>query len=179
MSNLSLIGMAQLMEVIRLARTTPVEGIIVEVGVYKGGSAIELLKVAKERGQELWLFDTFSGMPESTAGLDHHRIGEFSDCSVEAVRALVPEARIFKGFFPDTWNSEVTELPKISFAHIDCDQYVSISNCIKIFKPLMLKGGIMWFDDYGQPWLPGATKAVEEQLPERIVHPMGRAYYIF
>jgi hypothetical protein len=61
----SLISRTQLNEVKRLARTTPSNGIIVEVGVYQGGSAVELCEVALERNQELWLFDTFCGMPES------------------------------------------------------------------------------------------------------------------
>lgn len=170
---MSLIAQAQLDEVKRLARTTPAGGIIVEVGVYKGGSAIHLMEVAKERGQELWLFDTFDGMPEAT-DIDFHREGEFADCSYEAVKALIPDAKIFKGFFPRTWPGDVA----ISFAHIDCDQYASISECIKIFNPLLLPGGIMWFDDYGYDHLPGAKLAVDEHLPERLIHPMGRAYYV-
>lgn len=172
---MSLIAQAQLDEVKRLVRTTPADGIIVEVGVYKGGSAVQLMEVAKERNQELWLFDTFEGMPEAI-GIDCHKVGEFADCSYEAVKALIPDAKIFKGFFPGTWPKKVK--PSISFAHIDCDQYTSISECIKIFKPLMIKGGIMWFDDYGYDWLPGAKLAVDEFLPERLIHPMGRAYYV-
>jgi O-methyltransferase len=177
--SISLINQTQLAEVCRLARTTPDNGIIVEVGVYRGGSAIELMKVAESKNQELWLFDTFEGMPESTEGIDYHKVGDFSDCSVEAVSALVPNAKIFKGFFPETWNKLVISRPGISFAHIDCDQYESISECIKIFKPLMLTGGIMWFDDYGHSWLKGAQMAVDELLPERLIHPLGRAFYVF
>jgi O-methyltransferase len=173
---ISLISRKQLEVVKELADSTPLEGIFIEVGVYKGGSAVELMSIAK--GRELWLFDTFGGMPESS-DIDYHKLGEFADCSVEEVHALVPEAKIYKGFFPETWHRLVTEQPKISFAHIDCDQYLSISECIKIFKPLMLKKGIMWFDDYGHSWLPGAQKAVDEFLPERLIHPIGRAYYIF
>jgi len=173
----SLIHPRQLEEVVRLIRTTPKEGIIVEVGVYQGGSAVEFMKVAKERNQELWLFDTFSGMPEASE-IDWHKIGEFDQCSEDAVRSLLPEAHIFAGFFPDTWNA-IPEKKKISFAHVDCDQYLSIANCITIFKPMMLPGGIMWFDDYGHAHLPGAQKAVDEFLPERLIHPLGRAYYIF
>ena len=170
---MSLIAQEQLDEVKRLIRTAPAHGIIVEVGVYKGGSAVQLMEVAKERNQELWLFDTFEGMPEAIE-IDCHKVGEFADCSYEVVKNLIPDAKIFKGFFPGTWPGDVA----ISFAHIDCDQYTSISECIRIFKPIMLPGGIMWFDDYGHDWLPGAQAAVDEHLPERLVHPMGRAYYI-
>ena len=174
---LSIISQQQLEEVKRLARTTPNEGIIVEVGVYKGGSAVELMKVAKEKNTELWLFDTFEGMPEAI-DIDHHKIGDFADCSYEAVKTLLPDAKIFKGFFPDTW-IPIEPKKSISFAHIDCDQYTSISECIRHFSPYMLPGGIMWFDDYGYSWLPGAKQAVDKHLPNRLIHPLGRAYYIF
>ena len=174
---LSIIAPFQLDEVKKFARNTPPEGIIVEVGVYKGGSALELMSVAKERNQELWLFDTFEGMPEAI-DIDYHKVGEFGDCSYEAVKALVPDAKIFKGFFPATW-IPIEPKKQISFAHIDCDQYTSISECIKHFSPYMLKGGIMWFDDFGVAHLPSATKAVNELLPNRLIHPLGRAYFIF
>ena len=105
---LSIISQQQLEEVKRLARTTPNEGIIVEVGVYKGGSAVELMKVAKEKNTELWLFDTFEGMPEAI-DIDHHKIGDFADCSYEAVKTLLPDAKIFKGFPPGHVDSDRTE----------------------------------------------------------------------
>ncbi len=177
MSTLSLINPIQLQEVKRLARLTPVNGIIVEVGVYKGGSAVELNEVAREKNTELWLFDTFEGMPEAI-DKDFHKIGEFADCNYETVKAMLPDAKIFKGFFPDTW-FPISPKKSISFAHIDCDQYTSITECIKQFSPLMLPGGIMWFDDYGHSWLPGAKDAVDEHLPTRLIHPLGRAFAVF
>jgi hypothetical protein len=113
---------------IEQATKTP-PGIFVEIGVYRGGTAFYLNQLAKKRGNELWLFDTFEGMPESTPGIDSHLIGDFADCSLEAVKELIPEAKIFKGFFPDTLPLP-DKIPPIAFAHIDCDQYESIKNCI-------------------------------------------------
>lgn len=136
-------------------------------------------EIAHGRGQELWLFDTFEGMPQAD-DIDYHRIGEFADCSAEAVQALVPRAKIFQGVFPETWTALSRPLEKhIAFVHVDCDQYKSISDCINVLGPLMVKGGIMWFDDYGYPHLPGAQRAVDEHLPDRQTSPSGRAYYIF
>jgi len=159
---------------LKYAKQTPNNGIFVEVGVYKGGTAYYLNEITKERKTELWLFDTFEGMPEKTEGIDLHNVGDFSDCSYETVKSLVPEARIFKGFFPETIKDIF--LPDISFAHIDCDQYESIKNCIQILIPFLTIGGIMYFNDYG--CLDGATKAIDEFCPERQIIENGKAVFI-
>jgi hypothetical protein len=157
---------------LELARKAPA-GIFIEVGVNKGGTAFYLNEIVKKRGYEFWLFDTFEGMPESTEGLDSHPVGDFADCSYETVRKLIPNAQIFKGFFPETLPSHI---PPIAFAHIDCDQYESIKQCIIRLMPYLADGGIMYFDDYG--CLAGATKAIDEFCPYRAILENGKAYYI-
>ena len=47
-------------------------GAIVEVGVYKGGTAWHLARL----GRPLYLYDTFEGMPVSS-GSDTHQLGHF------------------------------------------------------------------------------------------------------
>ena len=158
---------------LKYAEQTPNKGIFIEVGVYKGGTAYYLSKLAMERGCRLWLFDTFEGMPEKTDNVDLHNIGDFSDCSLEEVKSLVPSAEIFKGFFPFTLPNHV---PPIAFVHVDCDQYESIKNCIAYLTHYMIDGGIMYFDDYG--CLDGATKAVDTFCPERRIIENGKAIYI-
>jgi len=170
----SLVSPQNVSFMLNIAEKTP-EGIFVEVGVYKGGTAYFLAELAKKRGNELWLFDTFEGMPESTPEIDIHSIGDFADCSYEAVKKLIPDAKIFKGFFPDTLPLHDI-IPPIAFAHIDCDQYESIKNCILFLTPLMAYGGIMYFDDYG--CLDGATKAIDKYCPERIILGNGKAMYV-
>ena len=51
-------------------------------------------------------------------------------------------------------------MPKIAFAHLDCDQYKSIIDSVNYITPMMVKGGVIWFDD--APCLKGAAKAVNE-----------------
>lgn len=128
-------------------------GALAEVGVYKGDSALILRKW--NPGRDLYLYDTFSGIPERTEGLDKHSIGDFSDTTVEEVRKLLPDARIKVGIFPETF------VPTFyAFVHVDCDQYRTIKACISFFSPWMTPGGKMWFDDYG--CLPGADQAIKE-----------------
>ena len=98
---------------------------------------------------------TFAGIPYREE-FDNHLVGDFSDVNYEAVCAALPNAHIHKGIFPDT----LVPMPPIAFAHIDADQYQSINAALKHLGPLMVKGGVMIFDDV--PVLVGATRALDE-----------------
>ena len=169
----TLVSPANVSVLLNIAKETP-KGIFIEVGVYKGGTAYYLNELAKERNNALWLFDTFEGMPESTDGVDFHPVGHFSDCSYQEVKKLVSGARIFKGFFPDTLPME-RDIPPVAFVHVDCDQYDSIKECILKLIPLLVVGGVMYFDDYG--CLDGATKAIDAYCPDRVIMKNGKAMY--
>jgi hypothetical protein len=54
-------------------------------------------------------------------------------------------------------------MPAIAFAHVDCDQYQSVHETIEALSPLMVPGGVMWFDD--APCLPSAALAVQQAFP--------------
>lgn len=141
----------------------PPAGCFVEVGVYKGGSAAMLYRIAQESGRELHLFDTFKGIPFADEG-DSHKVGDFSDTSVEELRRHMPEARFHVGVFPETL--EGVTLPKIALAHIDCDQYRSVKACCDRLGPLMAPQGLMIFDDYD--CLLAARRAVDESFGSRV-----------
>lgn len=160
-------------ELMWTARNCP-PGNLVEVGVYKGGSAAALAEVAKEQGRKLFLYDTFTGIPYSTPGVDHHIVGDFSDTSIEQVRAAIPSAIIRQGIFPDTLTDEVGG---IALAHIDCDQYASVHACCVRLAPYMVPGGIMVFDDYDV--LPGARAAVHDVFTDIEISAQGKARVYF
>lgn len=149
-------------------------GAFVEVGVYQGGSAAVLADVAEQQGRSLYLYDTFTGIPMyEPANGDSHRVGDFSDTSLEAVRALVPKAVILPGLFPDT----LVDMGPIAFAHIDADQYRSVKDSIASLWPQIVPGGAMLFDDY--KCLDGATRAVDEAFGYDLpVTKNGKAYAI-
>jgi O-methyltransferase len=163
-----------LLELAKTAKDTP-EGCFVEVGVYKGGSASYLTELAEQQSRKIFLYDTFEGMPFQ-GEYDGHAVGEFSDTSFDAVKSALPYAIVTQGIFPDS----AIEMPKIAFAHIDVDQYKSYIDCINYLSPLMVSGGIMWFDDYE---LEGARRAVDELIGvDKIISASsgyGRKYYIF
>jgi O-methyltransferase len=145
------------------ARAAPA-GDLVEVGVYRGGSAEALMGVAREQGRRLFLFDTFTGIPIADPKHDRHKVGDFGDTSLDAVQAALPDAIFKPGVFPWTLTDEVGP---IGLAHIDCDQYASVESCCVNLAPRMVKGGVMVFDDYDV--LPGAKQAVEEAFAGRVV----------
>lgn len=142
----------------KLASTAPSGGCFVEVGVYKGGTAWHLAKVARQQSRQLYLYDTFEGIPfRNEEKGDAHKVGDFRETSLEQVQAAIPDAICVKGVFP----ASIVEMPPVAFAHVDCDQYQSVKDCIaELFFQRMMPGGIMVFDDY--KCLAGATRAVEE-----------------
>jgi len=159
----SLVGANVIDCLIDTASKTP-PGCYVEVGVYKGGTAWHLAKLAEDQGREIYLFDTFTGIPYK-GPFDPVTPGTFNDTSFEEVQKAIPYAKIVQGIFPQS--AEKLDIPNIAFAHLDCDQYQSIKEAIQFLKPLMVDGGVMWFDDY-KCGLEGANRAVDESFPLQI-----------
>ena len=144
-----------------LAANTP-EGDFVEVGVYRGGTAWYLQAIAAYQRRRLHLFDTFTGIPDKSVIDEQHNVGDFGDTSLELVmRSLSVGAASFTDFyagrFPDTMP---TAFPSVAFVHVDCDQYQAVLDCIKVFWPLLVEGGVMLFDDWN--CTTGCQQAVHE-----------------
>ena len=79
----SMISDPQLFDLIQfIEQTSDVPGGVVEYGSLHGGSGAVIAEAVKHFGEKpIWLFDTFSGIPDSKYGLDHHWNGSFSDNS--------------------------------------------------------------------------------------------------
>lgn len=135
-------------------------GAIVEIGVYRGGSAWHLAKL----GRPLYLYDTFEGIPQQGPLDLGNPVGKFADTSAEAVQALIPSATVVKGLFPDS----LVPMPPVAFVHADADQYDSIAAIIEHMPRRMVRGGIILFDDFGVDDCPGATQAVLDS-PYRVL----------
>jgi len=159
----SLVGPHVINGMLKLSREVP-EGCFVEVGVYKGGTAWHLAKLAEEQCREIFLFDTFTGIPYK-GQFDPVTVGTFNETSLEEVQRNIPYANVIQGIFPQIMKDREALLP-VAFAHLDCDQYQSVRESAEYLTPLMVNGGVMWFDDYGQ--LEGATKAADELFALRL-----------
>jgi hypothetical protein len=85
----------------------------------------------------------------------------------------MPLAIVVAGVFPES----SLAMPPVAFAHLDCDQYRSIAEAARFLEPLMVEGGVMWFDDYN--CLSSATKAVDEVFGGRVKHaPISNKGYV-
>ena len=136
-------------------------GEIAEVGVFDGASARLLCETKGDK--PLHLFDTFAGLPESTAedrGVYENKQPLFA-ANVESVREYLAgfcEVHLHQGLFPAT--ATPVENRSFCFAHFDVDLYASTRACLEFFYPRMTPGGIMLSHDYSI--LAGVRQAVDE-----------------
>ncbi|HEV2865635.1 MAG TPA: TylF/MycF/NovP-related O-methyltransferase [Allosphingosinicella sp.] len=140
-----------------------VEGDVVEVGVWRGGTGYILASVLRDRA--IHLFDTFQGVPKADGKYDTlYSGGEHADTSLESVRGLFDgaglRAAIHVGIFPDDTGDDLPE--RICLAHIDVDTYVSARQCFDAAWPRLSSGGVLLFDDYGFFGCEGVAQAVGE-----------------
>lgn len=153
-------------------------GLIIEVGVYKGGSLKYLAELFTDR--QVWGFDTFEGLPaKQHSNFEYHEIGEFGDTSLNDVRKFInsKNVHLIQGLFPDSVE-DAGPVKKIALAHIDTDFYLSVKACIDWILPRMVKGGMIVFDDYDWPNCPGVRKAIEEANLQVVVTADYQATYI-
>ncbi len=144
-----------------------IPGNVLEVGVYRGGTIIALGKQVLAICPENKVIgvDTFSGHPY-TDGHPVHPTGKYNDVDIAELRNSFVEndvdsiIELHVGKIEDIFAE--LNLSNISFAHIDCDLYTPVKFCAEHITPLIKKGGVIYFDDYGHEHCPGATKAVEE-----------------
>ena len=141
------------------------DGDMVEVGVYQGGSAKLICEVKGDK--KLFLFDTFVGLPELSDtdthfGKKHWKKNQFNNTSIETVRDYLSSyenVQIIKGKFPKT--AESIHDSKFSFVHLDVDLYKSTIECLKFFYPRLVKNGVILVHDYHSD---GIQKAFKEFL---------------
>ena len=165
-----------------------IAGDIVECGVWKGGSIMIIVKTLlelKSYDKELYLFDTFEGMPKPTefdvSYKDKLAIKEFEDQKIDNnssdwLRIELDEVK--KNVFSTGYNKEKFHfikgkvedtIPKnspktISILRLDTDWYDSIRHELIHLFPRLVKGGVIIIDDYG--FWKGAKKAADEYFEE-------------
>jgi hypothetical protein len=161
------------------ARIRDLDGDVVECGMYRGCSFVQLacLVAGEHRNRWLWGFDSFQGFPDLTpedVGSTPARKGHFSNTSSRHVFDSLRDAylpaefikervRIVPGFFAETLQ---TFKRPVAFLHVDCDLYQSHWDCLNRLYPLLVPGGIIAFDEYDSTTetevYPGAKRAIDE-----------------
>ncbi len=146
-----------------------IEGIVLEVGCWKGGSGLILAQAASMVDSSIFIYlcDTFTGTVKGTE-IDgqYWDDGQFKQATFEGVHSLVTKynlqnCRILKGVFPDE-TAQYIESEKIRLCHIDVDTYQSVKDIYEWVWPRLSVGGILVYDDYGNLPTPGIRKHVNE-----------------
>src|SRR5215471_13325087 len=142
-------------------QSVTVDGAILEVGVWRGGSGCLLARAAPTK--TVYLADTFAGVVKAGKNDTYYKGGEHADTSVQIVSGLlgsarVDNARILKGVFPDETAAAV-EGP-ISLLHVDVDVYQSAKDIVEWALPRLPEGAKIVFDDYGFYEDAGVTRLV-------------------
>jgi len=154
-----------------LIATKNLQGDIAEVGVYKGGTARLICEVKGKRN--LYLFDTFEGLPETNENDLLVQKGWLQDTSLESVKNYLSDfenIHFLKGIFPET--AKPISDKKFSFIHLDTNLYQSTLDALDFFWSRMVVGGRIVSHDYNTSSMPGIKKAFSEffeKEPEKII----------
>lgn len=188
-------GLEVTYEVARQLNKRSIEGDFIELGVARGGCAALMGMVmfnseepiSKERN--LWLFDSFEGLPDPTADDydvergestgEHIHLLTKGSCfgSLQEVRNLMlnvmkfpaDRVRFVRGWFQDTIPVHTDSIGEIALLRIDGDWYESTKCCLEGLYSKVVKGGAVIIDDYESCY--GCRKAVDEFLIKMRINP--------
>ncbi len=164
-----------LQEMIRMIQADSIPGAIVECGVWNGGSAAAMGKaVGRGLPREIWLFDSFEGLPKPGPkdGLREKKsfFAGWNKGAKERVQDIFARfgiwndsVKIVPGWFQNTLSQN--DLKEISLLHVDADWYDSVKYVLDTLFDKVSPGGIVVLDDYGC-W-DGCKQATHDFLQER------------
>lgn len=149
-------------------------GEVCEVGVWRGAIGIVFGEIFKNKN--IYLFDTFHGIPYSNEFDNVHRVGDFGENDrdplyfssfdeVKDMLSIYNNIKIYKGIFPSE-TSEFIYNKKFSLVHLDVDVYQSYKESLEFFYSKMVEGGLILLDDYAMSSCEGATIAVDNFCKE-------------
>ena len=140
-----------------------IEGEFCEAGVAYGAHGLVMNDVAK--GQKVWLFDSFEGIPqygpEDTEFTESYGKGTgvknmttgITVCNlINVIETMgrytdsLENFRFIKGWFCDSLPKLTDE--KFSILRLDCDIYHSYMDCFKYLLPRLQPGGWLIVDDW-------------------------------
>lgn len=133
------------------------KGCFVEAGCYKGGSTAKFSIVAERLKRELFVFDSFEGLPvhNEDHGINIYNkpvtfeIGEYRGEYNEVLENVktyghISSCTFIKGWFENTMPDFKED---IAMAYIDVDLVASVSTCFKYIYPLLVSGGVIYCHD--------------------------------
>jgi len=136
-----------------------VPGDVVELGVFKGGSASVLVNVFQYcTSKKFWLYDSYAGHPEideqknpGMSGFTRQHVGTLEEAknNVHAINPDVDNTKLIwkKVFFNETLNQTLPHT--IAYLHIDCDWYECYVDILNRLYDRVAWGGVVVLDDVG------------------------------
>jgi O-methyltransferase len=181
----SMIPRRRFIENLRLVSTVTAPGELVECGCWRGGMSGAMAEALP--GRTSWLFDSFEGLPpardiDGLEALAFSRDLSAPDAvAAEAMRRSGQRFEIMKGWFEETVPKFAATATPIAVLRLDGDWYDSTMICLEELFPLVVSGGLVIIDDYGD-W-EGCTRAVHDYLSresrhEPIEHDHARVAYL-
>ncbi len=177
-----------LIQAVKYVVSADIPGGIVESGAWLGGSMMAVAHTLKRLGsgdRDLYLFDTYEGMPRPTeldvsyagtpASIDFERTKKSGDtsawcyASIEQVRSNListgydtSRLHLIKGKVEETIPDSAPS--RIALLRLDTDWYESTRHELIHLYPRLSAGGVLIVDDYGH-WR-GSRKAVDEYVKQ-------------
>jgi len=145
---------AHLAMAVKLLEMPPAtKGVVVECGCFRGGTTANLSLMCRLVGRELYVYDSFAGLPAPVDGdkYANENTEGFLDAELEQVKAHVaaygaPEVCPYvKGWFSDT-TPHHTE--PIAMLFLDVDYQSSLTDCIVNLWPHLVDRGYCFTDEY-------------------------------
>ncbi|HTB32155.1 MAG TPA: TylF/MycF/NovP-related O-methyltransferase [Bacteroidia bacterium] len=177
----TMVGMKRLNNVeycIREAIKNNVEGDLIELGVWRGGTVILMRALLKELGSTdriVWVADSFNGLPPpnpdkypADKGDKFSKYGELAIPEKDVIHnfekygLLDDQVKFLKGWFKDTL--PVAPIKKLALLRLDGDMYESTMDGLVNLYPKLSIGGYIIIDDWGA--VPSCKKAVEDYRKE-------------
>lgn len=175
-------------------------GCILDLGVYRGASFFTWVKLLDifcpfDRSRKVYGFDQFQGLVDFTASDGKEDAGSGKQpggyrASEENIRTLVDlhnadtlmpgttRCELVLGPIQETLPGFIQDHPglRISLLHFDLDLFEPTKVALHHLFPLVVKGGIFAFDEYGiVPW-EGESRAIEEYFAKLSLSPTIRRH---
>ncbi len=163
-----------------LHESLPNGGDVCEFGVAQGATSALIANELRHHfpDRHLYLFDSFTGLPEPTAE-DELINDTFSLGSMKEYEGTmsVPRTRVLSRLEALEWtNYTIVEglftqksafpVERVAFAYVDFDFYMPTKDALLSLEPRLSRGARIMVDDYGY-FSSGAQKAVDEFVSER------------
>ena len=164
-----------------LHQSIAVDGDVCEFGIAQGATSALLANEIRATGKQLWLFDSFQGLPPPTEKdvliNDIFRLGaiekyegemaspqEMAMARLHSIDFPSNRTRVVAGFIEETTQTAVMP-ERVCFAYVDVDFYEPILTALRFLRNHLSVGGTVIVDDYGF-FSAGAKTAVDEFVTE-------------